>query len=176
VAGPPGTAATIGIGTTTTGAAGTNASVTNTGSSSAATFNFTIPKGATGNTGANGSQGPAGATGSQGPTGPTGPEGPTGTISTVLPMGTAPANGGTVPSGTTNCFYLVADNATITLPPATTAGQMLYLADVAPVKGYTVNTQGTDHINVGDGSLDTTESSMVNLILVSDGNHHWSEM
>ena len=44
--GPAGTAATIAVGTTTTGAPGTAATVTNSGTSSAATFNFTIPQGA----------------------------------------------------------------------------------------------------------------------------------
>ena len=48
--GPAGTAATITIGTVTTGAAGTQASVTNTGTSSAAVLNFTIPQGADGGT------------------------------------------------------------------------------------------------------------------------------
>lgn len=43
--GPAGAAATIAVGTTNTGAPGTNASVTNSGSSSAAVFNFTIPRG-----------------------------------------------------------------------------------------------------------------------------------
>ena len=57
--GSAGTAATITVGTTTTGNAGTSASVTNTGSSSAATFNFTIPKGDTGATGSTGSPGSA---------------------------------------------------------------------------------------------------------------------
>lgn len=52
-----GDAATISVGTTTTGNAGTNASVTNSGTSSAAVFNFTIPRG---DTGATGAQGPAG--------------------------------------------------------------------------------------------------------------------
>jgi hypothetical protein len=47
-AGAPGTSATIAVGTVTTGAAGSSASVTNSGSSSAAVFNFTIPRGATG--------------------------------------------------------------------------------------------------------------------------------
>jgi hypothetical protein len=56
-AGTNGAAATIAVGTTTTGAAGSNASVSNSGSSSAAVFNFTIPKGATGDTGP---AGPAG--------------------------------------------------------------------------------------------------------------------
>ena len=52
--GPPGTAATVNAGTTTTGAAGTNASVTNVGTTSAAIFNFVIPRGDTGATGATG--------------------------------------------------------------------------------------------------------------------------
>ena len=46
--GPAGVAATVGVGTVTTGAAGSSASVTNVGTSSAAVFNFTIPGGATG--------------------------------------------------------------------------------------------------------------------------------
>ncbi len=46
--------ATITLGTTSTGDAGTNASVTNTGTSTAATLNFTIPRGNTGATGATG--------------------------------------------------------------------------------------------------------------------------
>jgi hypothetical protein len=50
-AGSNGAAATVTIGTTTTGAAGTSASVTNSGSTSAAVFNFTIPQGAAGSGG-----------------------------------------------------------------------------------------------------------------------------
>jgi len=48
-----GAAATVNVGTTTTGAAGTNASVTNSGTTSAAVFNFTIPRGADGANGPN---------------------------------------------------------------------------------------------------------------------------
>lgn len=65
--GPTGAAATIAVGTTTTSAAGTSASVSNSGTSSAATFNFTIPQGATGPTGA--------VSTVAGPTGPTGTSG-----------------------------------------------------------------------------------------------------
>jgi len=43
--GDPGTAATITIGSVTTGSAGSSVSVTNSGSSTAAILNFTIPKG-----------------------------------------------------------------------------------------------------------------------------------
>lgn len=57
--GTPGTAATIAVGTTTTGNPGTNASVTNSGTSSAAVFDFTIPKGAKGDPGDPGTPGTA---------------------------------------------------------------------------------------------------------------------
>ena len=60
--GANGTAASVSVGTVSTGAAGSNASVTNSGTSSAATLNFTIPRGATG---ATGSTGPTGAAGSR---------------------------------------------------------------------------------------------------------------
>jgi len=46
--GDPGTAATVTVGTVTTLAAGAQATVTNSGTSSAAVFNFGIPKGADG--------------------------------------------------------------------------------------------------------------------------------
>jgi collagen type VII alpha len=61
--GATGTAATVGVGTTTTGAPGSSANVTNSGTTSAATFNFTIPRGDVGATGATGATGSTGATG-----------------------------------------------------------------------------------------------------------------
>lgn len=70
--GPAGAAATIQVGTVTTGAAGSNASVTNAGTSSAAKFNFVIPRGATGPQGPQGPQGDKGDTGEAGPQGPAG--------------------------------------------------------------------------------------------------------
>jgi len=63
--GPTGAAATATAGTTTTGLPGSSASVVNAGSTSAAVFNFTIPRG------------------DQGPSGPVGPAGPG-----VVPGGT----------------------------------------------------------------------------------------
>ena len=64
--GATGVAATITVGTTTTGDAGTDATVTNSGTAEAAILDFTIP------------QGPTGPTGIEGPTGPTGATGPAG--------------------------------------------------------------------------------------------------
>lgn len=82
--GPPGEAATISVGSTTTGAAGSNATVVNSGTVNNAVLDFTIPRGntgqpgATGNTGATGPAGPEGPAGPTGLTGPEGPEGPEG--------------------------------------------------------------------------------------------------
>lgn len=55
--GEAGESATVTVGTTTTGAAGTDAVVTNTGTESDAVLNFTIPRGATGTAGAPGTPG-----------------------------------------------------------------------------------------------------------------------
>ena len=49
VRGPHGAAATVSVGKVTTGAAGSSAAVTNSGTSGAAILNFTIPRGAQGN-------------------------------------------------------------------------------------------------------------------------------
>ena len=61
--GPQGDAATVAVGTTTTLDAGNNATVTNSGTSSAAVLNFGIPKGAKGDTGDKGDKGDKGDTG-----------------------------------------------------------------------------------------------------------------
>ena len=66
--GQDGAAATIQIGEVVTGAAGTNASVENTGTANAAILKFTIPRGATGTPGANGQDGAPGANGKNGAT------------------------------------------------------------------------------------------------------------
>lgn len=63
--GNDGSAATIQVGTVTTGQPGTNASVTNSGTSSAAVLDFTIPAGATGAAGPAGPGVPTGGTAGQ---------------------------------------------------------------------------------------------------------------
>ena len=97
--GPTGPAgATITVGVTTTTAPGTNASVVNTGTSSNAVLNFSIPAGATGPTGPTGPQGLQGETGPTGPTGPQGLQGETGPTGPTGPQG---LQGETGPSGET---------------------------------------------------------------------------
>lgn len=79
VPGPPGGqgSATVSIGTVTTLAAGSEATVTNSGTTTAAILSFSLPQGAIGATG------PAGATGAQGPQGNTGATGATGAAATI---------------------------------------------------------------------------------------------
>ena len=90
-----GTGATFSVGTTTTGAAGTNAIVTNSGTASAAVLNFTIPRGATG------AQGPAGTVGPQGNSGPAGPVGADGAAGRDGIDGLPGIAGGPGPTGPT---------------------------------------------------------------------------
>ena len=80
--GEPGAAATVTVGTVTTGEPGTDAIVTNSGTENAAVLNFTIPKGETGAVGAVGPQGPKGDTGETGPAGAGVPDG--GTVGQLL--------------------------------------------------------------------------------------------
>ena len=97
--GGDGTAATIAVGTTTTGNPGTDATVTNVGTSSAAIFNFTIPRGAVGATGPTGATGPAGPTGATGPQGPQGEQGPAGSTGPTGPQGIQGIQGEAGPQG-----------------------------------------------------------------------------
>lgn len=79
-AGPAGAAATVTVGDVTTLDAGQDATVTNAGSTSAAVFNFGIPKGPKGD---KGDQGPAGQDGAPGAKGDQGPAGAAGTNATI---------------------------------------------------------------------------------------------
>lgn len=65
-AGPAGSAATVTVGSVTTGEAGTEATVTNSGTESAAILDFVIPKGAAGTNGTDGAPGVDGAKGDPG--------------------------------------------------------------------------------------------------------------
>ena len=100
--GEAGTAATIEIGTVTTGEAGSSASVTNVGTKSEAIFDFVIPKGDKGPKGEKGDTGPQGEkgdTGPQGEKGDTGPQGPQGEKGDTGPQGPQGEKGDTGPQG-----------------------------------------------------------------------------
>lgn len=82
--GEAGKAATIAVGTVETGEPGTEASVTNTGTESAAVLRFVIPRGAKGEQGEKGLQGERGERGERGETGAQGEPGKDGTSFKVL--------------------------------------------------------------------------------------------
>ena len=92
--GEAGTAATIEVGTVTTGEAGSSASVTNSGTTSAAVFDFVIPRGDKGEKGDTGLQGPKGEKGDTGTWDGTIPDHEH-TVSDITDFPTSlPANGG----------------------------------------------------------------------------------
>ena len=128
--GPAG-ATTITIGQTTTGAAGTNASVTNSGTAENVVLNFTIPRGNTGDTGPIGPQGPQGPQGLQGNTGATGETGPTGPTGPAGPPGTSAV-------ATFGSKY---DNATNNITLEANVSQTIPLGSTGPNSGITTGTQ-----------------------------------
>jgi collagen type I alpha len=119
--GSPGPAATVSIGSTTTGAPGSSATVVNSGDTSAATLEFAIPRGdvgATGATGPEGSTGPTGASGAQGPAGATGSMGPAGNDGTAGAVGPQGPTGAT---GTAGASATVSAGTTTTGAPGSSA-------------------------------------------------------
>lgn len=147
--GATGAAATIKVGTVSTGNPGTNATVVNAGTANAAVFNFTIPRGATG---AAGPQGPAGA---KGATGDTGPQGPAGAKGATGERGPAGANGtsaawhsGTLVTGTSTSAVTVAvsgskagdmylNTSTSNVYKATAANSWVYVCNIKGATGAT---------------------------------------
>lgn len=96
--GASGTAATISVGTVDTGTPGSSVTVTNTGTSTAAVFDISIPRG---DVGASGGTGGIGATGPQGEVGPTGASGGTGGTGGIGATGEQGIQGPTGPTGST---------------------------------------------------------------------------
>lgn len=125
--GPTGPA-TITVGTTTTGAPGTNASVTNSGSNQNTILNFKIPVGATG---------PQGIQGIQGPTGPQGLQGPAGPVGAIGPIGPTGPTGITQ----TNIYGRRYDKTENNINLEANIAQDIPLGSDGPSNGITLNTQ-----------------------------------
>lgn len=136
VKGDIGNAATIAVGSVTTGAPGSAATVVNVGDQHAAVLNITIPRGDTGAKGDKGDQGIQGAQGVQGPAGTiairnvtTGAPGSAATVTNAgtpsaavldlsLPQGAVGAQG---PQGNTGAAATVQVGAVTTLAPGASA-------------------------------------------------------
>jgi len=92
-------AGSVTVGNVSTGAPGTMASVTNSGTPINAVLNFTIPQGATGPQGLQGEKGDKGDTGATGAQGPQGEQGPQGIQGERGPQGIQGVQGETGPQG-----------------------------------------------------------------------------
>lgn len=130
--GPTGPA-TITIGETTTGAPGTDATVTNTGTNQNAVLTFTIPAGATGPAGLPGPIGPTGPTGAAGAIGPQGIQGPTG------PTGPTGPRGETISQ--TNTYGRKYDTTQTGITLEANISQDIPLGSNGPANGITLGTQ-----------------------------------
>jgi hypothetical protein len=108
-----GGSSTITLGSVLTGDAGSSVSIVNSGTPTAAVFNFTIPRGATGSTGATGPQGLKGDTGDTGPQGSTGLTGSTGATGAAGAAGSAATISiGTVTTGAAGSSAVVTNAGT----------------------------------------------------------------
>lgn len=172
--GNPGAAATVNAGTTTTGAAGSFASVVNAGTTSAAVFNFTIPRGDKGEQGIQGIKGDTGETGPQGPKGDTGD---TGVVAATAPLA---YNSGTktvsidlsayaTQSFVTSQGYITSSALTPYLTSATAAstyqtisGMSSYLTtSAAATTYYPIPTGTTSQYLRGNGTLSTFSTDVI---------------
>lgn len=151
--GPQGPA-TVAIGNVTTGAPGTSATITNSGTNENVVLNFTIPSGATGATGEQGIPGPTGPQGPQGaqgvqgqiglqgPIGPTGPTGPTGPQGPQGLQGQTGEQGPIGPTGPTLSTFGRKYNTTVnTISLETNIPQNIPLGSNGPTSNVTQGTQ-----------------------------------
>ncbi len=187
--GANGAAATVAVGSTTTGAPGTDATVTNSGSSSAAVLNFTIPRG---NTGADG---PPGSPGSPGTAATiavgevnTVPYGSPATVTNVgsssaalfdfdIPQGPQGIQGDPGTPGTPGSAATVAAGSTTTGAPGSSAAVANVGTSSAAIFNFTIPRgdvgatgspgpapSGTGLVAVSTGVLDTPISTIAGLI------------
>lgn len=169
--GPKGDAATVDAGTTTTGDPGTNASVVNSGTTSAAVFDFTIPRGATGATGSQGIQGIQGIQGEKGDKGDTGSTGATGATGAKGDKGDKGDTGtaATADAGTTTT--LAAGQSATVVNSGTTSAAVFDFGIPQGVKGDkgdqgdpgTNGTNGTDGLDINWlGAYDNSTNYVIN--------------
>ena len=160
-AGANGTAATITVGTVTTGAPGSSAAVVNSGSSSAAVLDITIPRG---------DVGPAGPAGAAGATGSPGAAGPAGTAATVS-VGSVSTGAAGTPASVTNVGtsgaavldFVIPQGAAGAAGPAGAAGTSGVISVAAPLTNSGTSSAAVLSLAIGSGL------SVVGGVLVATG-------
>ena len=121
--GDPGQAATVAVGSVSTLPAGSDATVSNSGTSSAAVLDFGIPRGETGPQGPQGPRGEKGDAGDAGPQGPAGEDGAPGATGPQGPQGEQGETGDawfaaapTLSGDGTHYIFTLAGGSTFSIP------------------------------------------------------------
>ena len=97
----------------------------------------------------------------------------------IVPLGGTLANGATIPTASTAVVYFVPEGATITLPPATTAGQTLLLISSTASTGTGFTAQApagstiTDSAFLAGGGSNLASVKYISIHLVSNGSNVW---
>lgn len=179
--GKDGVSATIAVGSTTTGQAGTNASVQNVGTATNAIFNFTIPRGDKGETGADGADGRDGRDGVDGQNGQDGQDGedgfsPTASVEKVGDTATITI---TDKNGTTTASVKDGSDASITIDDS------LSPTSENPVQNKVINSALGAKANSADLASVATSGSYNDLtnkptipdemVVLSYGNSTWND-
>lgn len=166
--GEAGTAATIEVGTVTTGEAGSSASVTNSGTTSAAVFDFVIPRGDKGEKGDTGPQGPQGEKGDTGTWDGTIPDHEH-TVSDIMDFPTSlPANGGNADTLDGLHANEIAINPNLLINPdfrINQRGSTSYSSAGYSVDGWKFYTNGSGN----SGSYDAKTHVLSGSVLDTDG-------
>lgn len=148
-------APTVTVGNTTTGSAGSQATVTNSGSDTQVVLNFTIPKGDQGEQGPKGDQGEQGLQGPKGDTGPQGPKGDTG------PQGPRGYNGSDATADPLDCWPVgsVYISYTSTSPSSRFGGSWTRISGYFPYFGSGTSTGGSQSLKLTESYLPCYRSS-----------------
>lgn len=183
--GNAGAAATVVVGDVSTGAAGSSASVTNSGSSNAATLNFTIPRGDVGIQGIQGDKGAMGNTGNSGSltvgTVTTGAAGSSAAVANVgtasaailnftIPRGDAGATGSAGATGATGAAGTNAAQPTIQNASISGSYTIVPAPGVSPTRTFTYITSSAANAAVTIGETGIAQGSELYIINVGTTN------
>lgn len=164
---------TVEVGSVTTGAAGSDAKVTNSGTTQAVKLDFVIPRGPAGPTGAPGRDGTNGKDGAKGDTGPAGAAGPAGPKGDTGAQGPA---GQTGPAGPAGASPVLSVGTVTTLAPGENATVSMSGSDTRPVLNFGIpkGDPGSGGSGGGATKLSELESDAQHRTVTDDEKQTWN--